>query len=399
MPFSSDILVVGAGLGGALAAAVLGRAGFQVTVVDRYATYPQDFRAEQLVGPQIEVLRGFGLLDGIVRQTLAVPSATAACHGKVIDANAAVHYGLPYEDMVNATRSLAIGTQFVTGRVTRIETGAGNQLVTLADGTSLTARLVVLAAGLNCDALLRPLGIDRATISVNHSLTFGFDIETSSRRILTYYGERVGDGIDYLTIFPFGSEMRANLFCYRDPGDDWARSFKSRPKQAILEVMPQLEQVLGSFEVTGKVQARFNPICRAENVRQAGIVLIGDAYQSSCPAVGSGINRILSDVATLSRLAPEWFASPGMGADKIGRFYADQMKCQVDEKALCDARSRRELCLNASWDWRARRSLRFQARRTRSWLYEIARSLRPSSAVPSMPKASIGAFQSMSPEL
>ena len=103
----------------------------------------------------------------------------------------------------------------------------------------------MLATGLNCDDLLRPLGIDRSVISANHSLTFGFDIETSSRRILTYYGERVGDGIDYLTVFPFGPGMRANLFCYREPGDAWARSFKSRPKQAILDVMPRLEQVLG----------------------------------------------------------------------------------------------------------------------------------------------------------
>ena len=136
MPIRSDIVVVGAGLGGAMATAVLSRAGFEVTVVDRHATYPHDFRAEQLVGPQIELLRGLGLLDGIVRHTVAVPMATAACRGKIIDANSHVHYGMRYEDMVNATRSMATGTRFVIGRVAGIETGGGEQLVTLADGTT-----------------------------------------------------------------------------------------------------------------------------------------------------------------------------------------------------------------------------------------------------------------------
>lgn len=399
MPIRSDLVVVGAGLGGATAAAVLNRAGFDITVVDRNAVYPHDFRAEQLVGSQIDILRSLGLLDGIVGQTLAVPRATAACHGKVIDARSQVHYGLRYEDMVNATRALATGTRFVTGRVTGIETGNEVQRVTLSDGTTLEARLVVLATGLICDDLLRALGIGRSVISANHSLTFGFDVETSSRGILTYYGEQTGDGIDYLTVFPFGATMRANLFCYRGPSDEWARSFKSRPKQAILEVMPRLEQVLGPFEVVGKVQARFNPIGRAENVRQAGIVLIGDAYQSSCPAVGSGVGRILSDVATLRRLAPAWFATPAMGADKIGQFYDDPLKCRFDQRAIRQAWSRRGLCLNTGWDWQARRSLRLQARRIRSWVHDLARLPRPSEAVSPSPAGPIGSFEGMSANL
>ena len=134
-------------------------------------------------------------------------------------------------------------------------------------------------------------------------------------------------------------------------------------------------------------------------MRQAGVILIGDAYQSSCPAVGSGVGRILSDVATLSRVAPAWFATPGMGADKIGQFYADPAKCHVDERAIRDARSRREHCLNTGWEWRARRSVRFQARRVRSWLHEFARVLRPPATAASVPVTSIGGFGGMSPEL
>ncbi|MDQ2801698.1 MAG: FAD-dependent monooxygenase, partial [Pseudomonadota bacterium] len=280
-------MIVGAGLGGALAAAVLSRAGFRVVVVDRHAAYPADFRAEQLVGPQTDTLRRLGLLDGIVGQAKPVPSATAASYGRIIDSTHCAHYGLRYEDMVNAARSLAAGATFVTGRVAQVVTGAETQQVRLADGTVLDTRLVILATGPNCSDLLPPLGIQQAMLSENHSLTFGFDVKTTSRRVLVYYGERAGDGMDYLTVFPFGDAMRANLFCYLDPSGPWARAFKPNPKQALLDAMPSLERTIGPFKVSGKVQARPSSIQRARNVRgQAGIVLIGDAYQSSCPAVG-----------------------------------------------------------------------------------------------------------------
>lgn len=362
---TGDVVVVGAGLAGAAAAAVLNRAGCDVVVVDRHSTYPADFRAEQLVGSQTDALRRLGLLDGIVGQTTPMPSATAACYGTVIDATYSLHYGLRYEDMVNAARSLATGARFVTGRVAQVVTGPDTQRVVLADGTTLETRLVVLATGPNGAELFPPLGIERTMLSENHSLTLGFDVQTASRRILVYYGERAGDRMDYLTVFPIGGTMRANLFCYADPSDPWARSFKLNPKQALLDVMPSLERTIGPFEVIGKVQVRPNSIQRAENVRQqAGVVLIGDAYQSSCPAVGTGIGRILADVEVLSRLVPLWLATPGMGADKVEQFYNDGAKCRFDAQALRDARHRRALCTQTGWRWKAYRTQHYYRRRT-----------------------------------
>ena len=211
-------------------------------------------------------------------------------------------------------------------------------------------------------------------LSEHHSLTLGFDLQASSRRILVYYGERAGDRMDYLTVFPLGGTMRANLFCYLDPTEPWARSFKLNPKQALLDVMPSLERTTGPFEVVGKVQVRPNSIHRAENVQQqAGIVLIGDAFQSSCPAVGTGIGRILADVEALRRLVPSWLATPGMGAEKIEQFYSDPAKCRFDAQALRDARHRRALCTETSWQWRAYRTQHYYRRRT---LGAISRTVR-----------------------
>ena len=360
-----DVLIVGAGLGGATAAAVLSRAGCNVVVVDRHAAYPADFRAEQLVGSQTDAFRRLGLLDGIVGQTTPMPSATSAAYGKVIDQTHSLHYGIHYADMVNAARSLAAGAKFIAGRVAQVTTGPESQTVALADGTALEARLVVLATGPNDGSLLAPLGISRTMLSEHHSLTFGFDLHAARRRNLVYYGERPGDRMDYLAVFPIGDAMRANLFCYLDPGDPWVKLFKRDPKQALLGVMPSLQQALGPFEVVGKIQVRPNSIQRADNAWQReGVVLIGDAYQSSCPAVGTGIGRILADVEALSRLVPSWLATPGMGVEKLAQFYGDPAKRRFDDQAVRNARFRRALCTEASWRWKAYRTQYYYRRRT-----------------------------------
>ena len=125
--------------------------------------------------------------------------------------------------------------------------------------------------------------------------------------------------------------------------------------------------------------ARFNPIHRAENIHQNGIVLIGDADQSFCRAASSGVGWIPSDVATLARLVTGWLATSGMGADKIETFYAEAAKYRVDATAIHDARRRREPCFNTGWGWHERRALYLHARQARRWLYDAIGGLRPTA--------------------
>ena len=109
-------------------------------------------------------------------------------------------------------------------------------------------------------------------------------------------------------------------------------------------------------------------------IDRPGVVLIGDAYSTSCPSAGTGTGKVFTDVERLChRHIPEWLASPGMDAGKIAAFYADPVKAAYERQCRLRAFRVRDLAINPGISWEARRRLRFAAhvgrgiaRRTRS---------------------------------
>ena len=63
----TDVAVVGGGLAGSAAAAMLGRAGHQAILIDPRPLYPNDFRCEKLDASQIRLLQQMGLADAVSR--------------------------------------------------------------------------------------------------------------------------------------------------------------------------------------------------------------------------------------------------------------------------------------------------------------------------------------------
>ena len=129
------MVIVGGGLSGSIAAAVLGRRGYRVALVDRHETYPPDFRAEQIVGPQIEILKRLDLFEAFARDARPVRLVLNARAGRLVDRSKVEHYGLPYEAMVAAARSaVPAEVDLRIGRVTAIEAGPERQRVLLSAG-------------------------------------------------------------------------------------------------------------------------------------------------------------------------------------------------------------------------------------------------------------------------
>src|SRR5262245_58277914 len=191
----TDIAIAGGGLAGSTAAAMLGRAGVRAVLVDPHAAYPPDFRCEKFDASQVLLLHKTGLAGPILRAATLDGDLSIARFGRLLERRPNGQYGIRYDALVNAVRAeIPPGTEFIHAKVTAIATSAERQTLTLSNGETISARLLVLANGLNI-SLRHTLGIEREVESTCHSISIGFDLAPVGRRsfdfrALTYYPER-----------------------------------------------------------------------------------------------------------------------------------------------------------------------------------------------------------------
>jgi 2-polyprenyl-6-methoxyphenol hydroxylase-like FAD-dependent oxidoreductase len=365
---TTDIAIIGGGLAGSTAAAMLGRAGFGVVLVDPHAVYPPELRCEKIDGPQARILQRTGIADAVLRAGTFDGASWVARFGRLVEKRPGDQYGILYDTLVNAVRAqIPAGTEFINAKATAVALSADRQTVTLSNDEILTARLVVLANGLNI-GLRHTLGMTRETVSPCHSITIAFDLKPVNRRsfpfpALTYYAERTADRLAYITLFPIGATMRANFMVYRTMDDPWLSDMRHRPTETLHAIMPGLQRLAGDYEVVGPVKIRPADLVVTKGFLQAGIVLVGDAFSTSCPAAGTGTNKVFTDVERLCNVhIPHWLATKGMGVEKIAAFYDDPFKRICDAQSTAKAYHLRSLSIDDGWSWRLRRWGRFLAR-------------------------------------
>jgi 2-polyprenyl-6-methoxyphenol hydroxylase-like FAD-dependent oxidoreductase len=139
---NTDIVVTGAGLAGSIAAAMLARQGHGVVLVDPHEIYPPDLRCEKIDGPQMRILRKTGLADAVMRAATFDGESWIARYGYLVEKRPGDQYGILYDTLVNTVRAeIGPRAEFIVSKVTAIETGDERQIVTLADGSTISARL------------------------------------------------------------------------------------------------------------------------------------------------------------------------------------------------------------------------------------------------------------------
>jgi 2-polyprenyl-6-methoxyphenol hydroxylase-like FAD-dependent oxidoreductase len=364
----TDIVIAGGGLAGSTAAAMLGRAGFDVVLVDPHPTYPTDFRCEKLDSTQVRVLRKTGLADPVLQAATFDETSSIARFGRLLDTRPGDQHGIMYDVLVNTMRSqIPQQVSQICAKVSDLSLSSDRQTVKLSNGDSFSARLVVVANGLN-SGLRHKLGMEQQILSPCHSIMLGFGLVPRGRakfdfRALTYYSEQPADKTAYITLFPIGSTMRANLCVYRDMKDPWLRDFREAPQQTLFASLPGLRRLLGDFDVPDFVNIRPADLYLTIGHRRAGAVLVGDAFATSCPAAGTGTGKVFTDVERLCNVyIPQWFATAGMGVAKISGFYDDPVKRACDAHSLAKAYQLRSLSIEPGLAWRVRRSARFASR-------------------------------------
>ena len=201
---------------------------------------------------------------------------------------------------------------------------------------------MVLSNGLNI-GLRHTLGIERQIVSACHSISIGFDFVPVGRPAfdfpaMTYFSERPSDRIPYLTLFPIEDRMRANLFTYRQMDDPWLRQMRHAPAETLNAALPRLRRITGEFEVAGDIKIRPADLYVSTGYRKPGMVLVGDAFETTCPVTGTGTDKVFTDVERLCNVhIPAWLATEGMDESKIAAFYDDPVKKACDAWSMAKA--------------------------------------------------------------
>lgn len=364
---TTDVAIIGGGLAGATAAAMLGRAGHHAVLIDPHMEQRQEFRCEKLDDSQLALLRLTGLADHVLPQACVDGQVWVVRYGRLIDRKPSGRAGILYHDLVNTVRQqIPAGVRHVATKVTAITGDGPSPRITLATGDEIDARLVILATGLN-PGLRDALDIKRDVLSPCHSISIGFDMQPDEGQqfafpALTVFPDRPGQAMAYLAIFPVRGGMRANLFVYWGMEDTRLRQFRYQPKEALLELIPSLARFTGPFRIDGQVSIRPVDLVRVNAAQRPGIVLVGDAYSTSCPAAGTGANKVLTDVQRLCSIyVGPWLNKESIGAHEVAQFYADPVKLQCEAESLQKALWLRRFSTETSLGWRCWRGARFAA--------------------------------------
>ena len=376
----TQVAIVGGGLAGSLAAAMLGRDGVDVVFIDPNKQYPAEFRCEKLDGDQMAILRRTGLADAVLTNSTHDREAWVARYGRIVEKRPGDQQGIFYASLVNTVRAeIPTNVRHIEAKATGITTSVDRQTVTLSNGEEVRARLVILANGLSL-SLRDALKLGRETVSKCHSISIGFNMKPLGRETfpfpaLTYYSETPANRAALITMFPIGEAMRANLFVYRDMDDPWLKAFRTAPKETLLAMMPSLAGLAGDFAVDGFVQIRPVDLYVSTGHEQDGIVLVGDAFSTSCPAAGTGARKALNDIERLcNHYVRAWLETPGMERQKVAQFYADPVKRACDDFAKDKAFQLKSFSLDPSLTWNLRRWGKFFAQSGRWALREAMKN-------------------------
>lgn len=362
----TDVAIVGGGLAGSLTAAMLGRTGHDAILVDPHTHYPPDFRCEKLDASQIRLLRKTGFADAVFRAATIDLQLWVARFGHLVEKKPNGQLDILYDNLVNTIRAeIPPSVDVIAAKARAISVSDARQQLTLSNGEEISARLIVLANGLNV-GLRQKLGIERELISPCHSISIGFYLKPVHRpsfefRALTYYTENVASRVAYLTLFPIGVMTRGNLFIYRAMDDPWLGEMRQHGTEALLALLPRLRALIGDFEVCD-IKIRPADLYISKGHRQAEIVLVGDAFSTSCPAAGTGCNKVFTDVERLCNVhIPSWLATAGMAKDKINAFYDDEIKIACDDLSADKAQHLRSFSTQTGLAWSTRRFAKFLA--------------------------------------
>lgn len=336
---SFDVVIVGGGLGGSVLAHSLCRADLKVGVIEQRPIYPPCLKAERFHADHARLLEKSGLAQAFYEATNRIDEVRSVYRGTVYEKVAVEIYGGAYHEIVNSIRkTLSKSVGLVIGKAISILEAQDSCQVVTADGRSINADLVVISNGSTC-SLSKSLGITRVPLRIKNSLVVGFDIEPQGRAnfdfdALNFHSHRPEWEAGIMNIFKTPTAMRVNLISYWEAKDRRLDFLREDPRQVLEQIFPGMQSIVGPYRIASQLHACPVEIYRVNKTPTKGIVLLGDAYQCACPASGTGITKLLTDVNILAELIPKWLLDKQSRENYLSEYYNHPRKISCDAESI-----------------------------------------------------------------
>lgn len=358
-----DVIVVGAGPGGAVAAAFMAEWGLDVLLVDKF-NFPRDKTCGDGLTPRaLAVLARMGLLDDLLplgyRSRQMVVQAP---NGRSITADfPAVRPEIDYMlvtprlvlDRIILERALAAGATFRRLRVNGVAPDSTGVTITGSNRgrtATLRAQAVVLATGANVKLLLQ-MGLLRRQPQVTLAARAYFkDIQGLNPRIQFYF-----EGVPlpgYGWIFPL-SDTSANVGAGYFPRRWFTRGLPSTPGKAFDDFIhtPAIRSLLGDARMEGPVKGYpLRTDFAAAPTFGRRVLLVGEAAGLVNPLTGEGIDYALESGQIAGRHLVSLFAAGSFLPQDFAAY--DRLLRERFQTLFLFCSRVRGLCLNqASLNW------------------------------------------------
>ena len=315
-----EVVVVGAGPVGLLAAAELHRRGIDVAVLERRPVAGPGSRAIGLHSPSLSALEPGGYTDRLLAEALRVDRGEARSGGRVL--------GVVRFDRLSrrfpfvATLPQAVTERVLTDAAPRVERGvtvrgvsaerAGVRIdVERGEGGAdeVRAGVVIVASGAGArDLVFRPGAVAVREYPDRYLMA---DAPAEGGAVAEVHLDRGG----VLESFPMPGGVRRFVAWDPSPGDDDPAARAARLRAAVVErVGPAAGAAIGSASLFGVRRAV------APRLRRGRIVVIGDAAHEVSPIGGQGMNLGLLDAATLAPLVATWVRGGAAPDAELGRW-------------------------------------------------------------------------------
>jgi 2-polyprenyl-6-methoxyphenol hydroxylase-like FAD-dependent oxidoreductase len=319
MQIRMNIAIVGAGIGGLAAAALLKRAGHQVNVYEQAPRFARVGAGIQMAPNAVKVLRGLGLEERLRRIAFQSDVAlsrewdTGAITSELgLGREVETRYGAPYLFLHRADLHAAIhaivppGVVHLDRKLSGFDANARGVTLTFADGEQLNADMLIGADGVHSlvrDTLLGPerphftgrvayrttypAARLRAPITPARTKWWGPD-----RHMVVYYVTAARDELYFVTSVPESAE-------WMTPESWSAKGDLDELRAAYAGFHPEVQAVLDATpEVYKWALFERDPLPRWSEER---VVLLGDACHPMTPYMAQGAASALEDAAVLTR--------------------------------------------------------------------------------------------------